>query len=221
MKTPDYLPRAYALFFIWQAKFFARLLEKLNSFKMVEADVKELTARKSKFDQSFERASDPNSANRADRAERKKRTAEYKAEIRRVVNEHLRFNSNISDYDRQYLGLTIVDTTPTPASVPVTHPVLKIDFSQPSRHTLHIVDEEKSGKQKPDGVQQCEVWYRISEEKPEHYSELQYAGVVGKSTFLIEYDSSDEGKKVWYNARWLNTRGQHGPWGAYMSAVIA
>ncbi len=221
MGGQHYIPQAHDQFHTWQGNFYNYISEKQESFNINEADMQELTALKAEYKQAFKRASSLDTANRADRVERNRCEAEYKRVIRRIINENIRYNSAVSDYDRQYIGLNIPDTTPTAAHVPVTHPVLKIDFSQPSRHTLHIVDEEKSGKQKPDGVQQCEVWYRISEEKPEHYSELQYAGVVGKSTFLIEYDSSDEGKKVWYNARWLNTRGQHGPWGAYMSAVIA
>ncbi len=160
-------------------------------------------------------------ANAADRVELRQRTAQYKSVIRQLNNEHLRFNSNVSDYDRKYLGLTVIDTKPTPAPVPETHPVLKVDFSQPSRHTLHIADEAKSGKGKPDGVKECEIWYKIADEKPTHYSELLYAGSSSKSPFLMEYDSSDEGKRVWYNARWVNTRGQHGPWGGYASAIIA
>ncbi len=217
----NFIPASHDGFFRWQNDFYNRVNEKLNSFKIDAAKLKDVTAAKSKYEQAYLRASNPESANRSDRVERNERAAQYKTAIRAFVNENIRFNSSVSDYDRNYLGLTVPDTKPTPAPVPVTHPVLKIDFSQPSRHTLHIIDEEKSGRQKPGGVQQCEVWYKITDEQPGHYSELQYAGIATKSTFLIEYDSADAGKKVWYNARWLNTRGQHGPWGIYTGAIIA
>ncbi len=193
----------------------------MNSFKIEPEKLKDVTARKSKFELAYLRASNPDGANRADRVERDQREAEYKAAIRAFVNENIRFNSNVSDYDRQYLGLTVVDDVPTPAAVPTTRPVLFIDFSESRQHTLHISDEEKSGKAKPKGVKACEIWYKIGDEEPVDDSELSYAGSSSKSTFLVTFDLAQRGKKVYYNARWINTRGAKGPWGEFASAIIA
>ncbi len=220
MGTPDYIPRTHDEFYAWQANFFNRSNEKLNSFKIEPEKLKDVTARKSKFELAYLRASNPDGANRADRVERDEREAEYKAAIRAFVNENIRFNSNVSDYDRQYLGLTVVDTKPTPAAVPVTHPVIKVDISEPGRHTLHIADENKSGKAKPAGVKECEIWYKIADEAPTHYDDLHYAGSASKATFLLSFDVPQRGKKVWYNARWVNTRGAKGPWGEFQNAFI-
>jgi hypothetical protein len=194
---------------------------KLNSFQIAESDVKDLTAAKSKYDLAEERAANPDLASRADRLERDEREAEYKQEIRRVVNEHIRFNSRVSDYDKQALMLTVPDGTHTPAPVPVTHPVIKIDFSEPMRHTLHIADEEKDGKAKPAGVKECEIWYKVADEEPAQLDDLHYAGSSSKATFLVHFDVPQRGKKVWYNARWVNTRGEKGPWGEFENAFVA
>ncbi len=217
----NFIPRTKAQFFIWQSDFYNRILEKLSSFKIEESAVKELTAAKSKYELGFGRASNPDSVNRADRVELRERTAEYQEKIRQFVNEHIRFNSHVSDYDRKYLGLTVVDKTPTPVTEPATHPVLTVDFSQPQRHIVHIKDEKLDSKRKPEGVKECEIWYKIADVQPVHDSELQYAGSATKSTFVLNFDSSDQIKKVWYKARWVNTRGQHGGWSVYTSAIIA
>jgi hypothetical protein len=217
----DYIPEAHDKFFRWQGDFYNRVTEKLSSFKIEESKLKDVTAAKSKYELAFQRASNPDSANRADRVERDERAAAYKAAIRQFVNENIRYNSNISDYDKQYLGLTIADTKPTPAPVPVTHPVIKVDFSEPRRHTLHIHDEDKSGRAKPEGVKEAEIWYKIADSEPANQSEMQYAGSTSKNTFLIEFDIPERGKKVWYNASWVNTRGAKGPWGEFENAFIA
>ncbi len=58
----DYVPEAQAKFFIWQGDFYDRVNEKLNSFKIDAAKLKDVTAAKSKYEQAFERASNTESA---------------------------------------------------------------------------------------------------------------------------------------------------------------
>ena len=221
MGTPDYLPRAKAALYVWQDIFYNRVMEKQGSFKIDEAKYKPLTAAKSKYDLSFGRANNVDSANRADRVELKVRTAEYKAEIRKFINENIRFNSNVSEYDRQYLGLTIADTTPTPVTVPLTHPVIEIDFSETRVHILHLKDESKSGKSKPAGVRNAEVFAKVGGEPPVDDSELLLAGTPSDGKLRLTYAAGQVGLRVYYQARWVNTRSQAGEFGSVVSAVIA
>ncbi len=219
MGTPDYIPKAHDAFFVWQGNFYSRANEKLSSFKIDPEKFKPVTAAKSKYEQAFNRASNPEGANSSDRVERDERETEYKTVIRQFVNENIRFNSNVSDYDRTYLGLTVADGSQTPAPVPATHPVLKIDISQPQQHTILIQDEASSSKAKPAGVMQCEIWFKVSQEVPTE-DEMAYAGSSSKATFVVKYKDTQSGLRAYYKARWVNTRGEQGPWGAMVSAVI-
>jgi hypothetical protein len=216
-----YIPQSHDGFHRFAGVFYDRLSEKLGSFKLDESVLKPLTAAKGKYELAYDRAANPDGASRADRLERDEREADYRQAIREVVNAWIRYNPNVGDYDKKYLGLTIADKTPTPAVIPATHPVIKVDFSEPSRHTLHISDEDKSGRAKPEGVKECEIWYKIAAEEPAHYDDLHYAGSASKATFLLTFDVPERGKKVWYNARWVNTRGAKGPWGEFENAFIA
>ncbi len=216
----DYIPKAHDAFYAWQTNFFNRSNEKLNSFKIDPEEFKEVIARKSKFELAYLRASNADGANRADRVERDERESEYKAAIRAFVNEHIRFNSNVSDYDRKYLGLTVADTTPTPSSVPATHPVLTVDFSEPQKHIIHIQDSASSSKTKPAGVMHCEIWSKQGGEMPVSDSELSFVGSSTKSTFVLTYDASLSGTRVYYKARWVSTRSQQGSFGIVTVAVI-
>ncbi len=217
----DYLPQSQSKFFIWQSDFYDRVNEKLNSFKIDAAKLKDVTASKSKYEQAFERASNAESANRADRVERNERAAAYKTEIRKFVNENIRYNSNVSDYDRQYLGLKVPDTTPTPVSVPATHPVIEVDFSETRVHTLHLKDEGKSGKSKPSGVRNAEVWAKVGGDPPVDDSEMMLFGTTSDGKLRLTYPSGQVGLRVYYQSRWVNTRSQAGAFGSVVSAIIA
>ncbi len=221
MGGANFIPRAHNKFYTWQDYFYNYIVEKQSDFNIDEADIEEISAAKSRYEEAFDRASSPDTANRADRAERNRCEAEFQRVIRRIVNENIRYNSDVSSYDRQYIGLGIADTTLTAAKVPTSYPVLNVDFSQPQRHKLRIQDAKLDSKRKPAGVMGCEVWYAISDDMPQHASELRFAGVATKATFTLDFDPAEEGKKVWYRARWINTRGKHGGWGLFTGARIA
>ncbi len=216
----DYIPQANAKFFSWQNDFYNRVNEKLNSFKIDAAKLKDVTAAKSKYETAYLRASNAEAANTSDRLERNRRTTAYKKAIRAFVNENIRYNSNVDEYDRNYLGLNIPDPTPTPAPVPLTFPRLSVNFATPEQHTLRITDSEKAGRGKPQGVKECEIWHKITDTIPADNSELLYAGCSSKTSFILNFGAENVGKRVFYRARWINTRGVHGPWGVYTSAII-
>jgi hypothetical protein len=46
-------------------------------------------------------------------------------------------------------------------------------------------------------------------------------GTDTRSSFVKDFDVSDVGQMIHYKLRWVNTRGQHGPWSKLASAVVA
>ena len=111
-------------------------------------------------------------------------------------------------------------TTRTPAPVPTTRPVAKIDTSQRLQHTISFVDEETPGKsKKPDGVIGCEVWFKLGT-APTDPSELTYLATDTKTPYIAVFDGADAGKTAHYMLRWVNRRGERGPWSQTVSATI-
>ena len=217
----DYIPKPHDKFFVWQGDFYNRAQEKLNSFQIDAGKFQPVTAAKSKYELAFHRASNPEGANASDRVERDEREAEYKAVIRGFVNENIRFNSRVSDYDRKYLGLTIPDSKPTPSTVPATHPVIEVDFSETRVHTLHIRDEHGQSKAKPHGVRNCELWSKVGGDAPADDSELTLAGTASSGKLRLTYAIEQTGLRVYYQARWVSTRSEAGEFGEVVSAIIA
>jgi hypothetical protein len=218
--SKDYIPATHANFYVWQGEFFKKVSESASDFNIDEAKVTGLSATKTLYETAFQRAANADGANRSDRVERDKQEAAYKSQIRGFVNENLRYNSLVSDYDRQYLGLTVADSKPTAAAIPATSPVLTVDFSQPQKHTISIQDSASARKTKPAGVMHCEIWRKQGGEAPVSDSDLSFAGSATKSTFVLNYDGALSGTRIYYKARWVNTRGEAGSFGVMATAVI-
>ncbi|MEI8087572.1 MAG: hypothetical protein WCG93_15285 [Paludibacter sp.] len=145
----------------------------------------------------------------------------YKAAIRPFVTENLSVNSNVSDSDRVLMGLTVKTGTRTPKPVPTSSPVASVDFSTRMQHTLNYYDENASrSKAKPEGVHGCEIFMKVDGAAPTEVSELNFVGTCTASPYKVTFDGAKGGKTVYYWLRWVNTRGECGPWSASVSAMI-
>ena len=52
-------------------------------------------------------------------------------------------------------------------------------------------------------------------------SDAMHLQAVDKSTpYLMEFASADAGKTAGWVLRWVNTRGEHGPWSTTVSGTI-
>jgi hypothetical protein len=98
-------------------------------------------------------------------------------------------------------------------SVPFTAPVGKVSFTARLQHTLHISDETMpQNNQKPQGVVGCEIWVNIGPECPADSNEFTYLVTVATTIYTYVVPPTDA-KIVHYLLRWINIRGEYGPWG--------
>ncbi len=88
------------------------------------------------------------------------------------------------------------------------------------RHTIQFVDELTSSHAKPDGVVGCEVWVKVGDPAPADASALKYLATDTLTPYTVDYDGADAGKIAYYMLRWVNTRGEQGPWSQTVSATI-
>jgi len=70
-------------------------------------------------------------------------------------------------------------------------------------------------------VAYCEIWAKVGAPAPTDASQLTYLGNASKSPQMEEYTGAQAGQMVWYWLRWVNTRGDKGPWSEPASATIA
>jgi len=148
-----------------------------------------------------------------------------KNEARKTYDAALRlFNSamqNAGDEHRAAMGLTVRDTVRTPVGAPVTHPVGEVETRQKLTHIIHFRDElTPDSKAKPDGAQGAQIWLKIGGTPPVDHKECEFVATDSRTPYNYSFDGTDAGKTVYYLLRWINGKGETGPWSPLVQATI-
>jgi hypothetical protein len=140
----------------------------------------------------------------------------------RTHSQQIQKRPGTTDAHRAALGITVPDTTGTPVGPPTTAPDVTIDTSQRLRHVIHFARTltEGGGRAKPAGVRGCQIWMKIGSPAPASESDLSFVTEDTRTPHTIDFDPADGGKLVYYWSRWVNPRGQTGPWAAPVNATV-
>jgi len=119
------------------------------------------------------------------------------------------------------MGLTVKSGTHTATAKPTTCPLATVDFSVRRQHTLNFTDEASPrSKAKPEGVHGCEIFMKVGGEAPKSASELTYIATDTSTPYVNIFGGDEAGKEIYYWLRWVNTRGECGPWSSTVSAMV-
>ncbi|MDR2888124.1 MAG: hypothetical protein LBV26_09060 [Bacteroidales bacterium] len=217
----DYIPNSDSAFDTWQGSLFTMVQTNLQKWNIPEADFSVIKTLRDWWTSTYAAASNRHNRTEAQTVAKNNARSAYKKEIRMFVKRHLAFNAAVGDSERDAMGLTIPSGTRTQPQAPSTFPIVDIDFSTRMRHILKFRDSEATGRAKPDKVHGCEIWTKTGGQPPVNESELTYLGTDTKSPHTIDYRGDQQGTVAHYWLRWVNARGEHGPWSAPASAIIA
>ena len=216
----DYIPRSDEEFDIWQENLLSTVLPNIVNWNIPQQDYDDLLPLQTNWDNAWDGAKNKDTRSSTDVQLKDDARAAYESVLRKFVQAHLAVNRAMSDADRQSMGLTVRDTTPTPVPVPTTHPVGQIDSSQTQRHTIKFSDQSSSSRGKPEGVANCEIHYILDNANADPDEDPMLTAVATRSNHVIDYKASDSGKRAYYYLRWVNTRGQGGPWAPVISGIV-
>ncbi len=73
---------------------------------------------------------------------------------------------------------------------------------------------------KPTGVRGVQLWRKIADPAPVTESDFEFVSEFTRSRMTLDYQMSQGGQTVYYQARWVSTRGETGPWGELVSATV-
>jgi hypothetical protein len=118
------------------------------------------------------------------------------------------------------MGLPVYDRKPTQAEKPKTRTETEVRFEQIMKHDLHVRDSESKSAAKPVHVIGFEIWRRTGGDTEPSYEEMQFVEMATRTPHTVEYASAQRGLMVWYATRWINTRGETGPWSEIVSAIV-
>lgn len=131
-------------------------------------------------------------------------------------------NKNVTNEQKAAMGITVRDETRTPSAVPTTRPIATIDNKDRLQQTVHFYDETTpKSKAKPEGVLGCELKLKVGGAPPTGPSETTYVATDTKTPYIYHFLEADAGKTAHWMLRWVNTRGEFGPWSETISVTIS
>ena len=127
--------------------------------------------------------------------------------------------SKLTKDDRNTLHLQLPSNKRTPAGVPTTRPVGQVLNGSLLEHKITFTDEDgKRGK--PEKVRGCQIFCKEGITPPEDEREMRLLASDASSPYVHKFSFSDAGKTFYYRLRWENSRGEAGPWSAFISGVV-
>lgn len=136
----------------------------------------------------------------------------------------------VSDGDLQALGFPVPKMSVSNPLVPTwtgpsTRPVIEIEEQEGLRHVVRLADSETGRAAKPAGVHRGELYLNLSgpdAPPPADPAQMQLvANATGTTKVLRQFDGTQAGKTAWYMARWVDKRGNAGPWSTLARATVA
>jgi hypothetical protein len=142
----------------------------------------------------------------------------------RTINNIVQANSAVDDTARAAADLPVHKQTRTAVGEIQTAPMLQRVDNEHLIHRLWFVDSAKpASKAKPAGAASCEIRQQIAAAgaaAPTDPDTMPFLAIDTKTPYRAELDPNDVGKTAFYAMRWMNTRGNPGPWSAIASYPI-
>ena len=230
MSAADYIPRPDADFDAWAASFMDYAAKHQAALGLRDATLEELHLLQKNWDTDYEAAVAARAAWRAAAAAKQNRRASFVAALRRVAAQ-LRGTPEVTDAQRAALGLNVADEIASTIGPPPTAPLASVDASQRLQHGLSVSDERTPTRRaKPVGVFGVELRVALrpaGQPAPTDLDAYLFVGVFTRSPATLIYDGTAPGlpataggQTAHYQLRWLNAKGQPGPWGPIVSATV-
>jgi hypothetical protein len=127
----------------------------------------------------------------------------------------------VTDADLRAMGLSVYDRTHTEAAPPKTRTETEVRFQQIMEHIIYVRDSESKRAAKPKHVIGFQIYRFVGGKAEPTYEDMQFVAMATRSPFTVKYTSGQRGLMVFYATRWVNTRGETGPWGEIVSAIVA
>jgi hypothetical protein len=225
----DFIPRGDAEFNAWQANFVTYANANQLALGLIPADLTLIILSQPVWTLSFTAHVAAQASAQSARATKDANRTALEVLIRALVRR-LQASPSVSDAERAALGITVPDSGATAAASPTTRPVCEVDTSQRLRHTIDFTDEgTPARKAKPAGVLGAEPiraapvrkrFGTLGPTPPVDPGELMFLAVDTRSPYTRDYPGSEGGKQAHYMLRWVNTRGETGPWSETATATI-
>lgn len=220
-QTGDYMPRTDDGFWHWLQNFSSLLQENPQRFAMTAADAQIVVDHFDAYTPLWTQCKQP-SLRTSTLIARKDAVKASAIASCRVYAQMIKKVAGVADDDKIALGLHINDNSPTSISVPSTVPMLSIVGGYSGEHILRYADETTpTSRRRPHGVKFIEIRSNIARGPNPDVSTAKLVGSFGRQPITVKLEQNNTGDTATYFGRWINTKGQPGPWSLPMTMTIA
>lgn len=217
----DWLPSKDADLDAFAVNFHTLIAAAPATYGLVAGDATALDPFVTAYTAALTAATDPSTRTSVTVAAKDVARFNLKAELRELAAK-VQASPTVTDGAKTALGLTVRDTAPSPISAPATNPIVSVNEATPLAHYLRFSDSlTPDSRAKPVNVVGMELYVSPSATVISDPEDLKFNGVVTRNPYVITYDAADAGKKAYIAGRWINAKGQRGPWSGITSMTIA
>ncbi|MDR2516217.1 MAG: hypothetical protein LBC88_02415 [Spirochaetaceae bacterium] len=133
---------------------------------------------------------------------------------------YVAYNPAVTDADKERMGLPLHDTTRTSVPPPSTIPELELDSSILRQVIVHFRDAGSGSRGKPPGVHGIELRWSLRASPPASVEDLANSAFDTATPYTFRFDEPERGKALYLCPRWENNKGEKGPWGEIVKAIV-
>jgi hypothetical protein len=180
----------------------------------------------SDYNQKYDISENPKTRTSSTILDRKQSRKIYESYIRDIVRTYLAFNPDLTDAQREYIGITVRKKTRTSIDVPDTYPVLAVKQVDPGRLLVQFRKQElgniNESKRRniPYGYVGAVIKYGAFDVPATDHSELGLSVTSTRTKKIISFTTADRKKTASFSIAWKNEKGQTGPWSPVVSENI-
>ncbi|MDR0525976.1 MAG: hypothetical protein LBG90_08935 [Spirochaetaceae bacterium] len=215
----DYIPSSDSAFLEWAKTLIGYVQPKLQSFNIPAEAFPPLQAELTAYSAAFSAAQNPNRG-KVDVLNKNEARDALKGNLRTFVKAYLAYNPALSDADKEKMGLPLHNNPRTPAPVPASVPELEVDTSVIRHIAVHFRDAGSDRRGKPPHVHGAELRWAILDRPPQSVEDLVKSVFDTASPYTFAFDEADRGKAVYFCPCWENGKGEKGPYGEIVKAII-
>lgn len=216
-----FLPTQESALNTWLQNFSTKVSAGPAAYGLSPTDAATIAAAVAAWKNAYETASSP--ATRTSGAVVAKRGE--KKNVVKIVRGYagmVRSNDSVSSELKLNLGLRLRARRGSPVPVPADAPALALRHMGTGVHELRAGTVNAAPRRgKPPWATALMVYRAVGEDPVSRAEEAQFLTLVTRARFTSTFDHAQRGQTATYFARWINTKGEPGPWSNAMTAAIA
>ncbi|MFT3787600.1 MAG: hypothetical protein QM770_15780 [Tepidisphaeraceae bacterium] len=211
-----YMPRADLAALAWMRNYAAQLLARPAAYFVTAGEAEALSDAVQAFADALEAARTP--ATRTAGAVAAKDDARRSADAAcRVLYARIKADTRVDDADKVNAGVRPTTARRTRIGPPDTAPRLWLSAIHLDGHSIGCADSQREGHAKPFGATQVQLFRSTRGFDPDH---AELVGCFTRTPIRVTCPPDLHGQTATYFARWMNRRGQTGPWSQVLSAPV-